>query len=195
MAPQADVTQLLLDWRDGDDSAADRLMSLLYGELKEIAHRHLSREAVGHTVNTTALVHEAYVGLADQTRLEWQNRAHFLAASSRVMRHILIDYARRRGAAKRGGDRIRVPLHDAVATVEAPGVDLLDLERALTSLAERDERMARVVECRYFGGMTEEESAEALGVSARTVGRLWTRARVYLLKELQDDAGSQGGDR
>jgi RNA polymerase sigma factor (TIGR02999 family) len=186
--PTEDLAQLLVDWSEGDDSAADRLMTLLYDELREIAHRHLVKEDPGHTINTTALVHEAYLGIADQTRLKWRDRAHFLAASSRVMRHILIDYARRRGADKRGGSRVRVPLEDAFLSVspEGEGVDILDLDRALNALAEHDAQMARLIECRYFGGMTEEETGEALGVSDRTVRRVWTRARVYLLKALEE---------
>jgi len=186
--PAEDLTQLLADWSGGDGTAAERLMSLLYDQLREIAHRHLAKEAPGHTINTTALVHEAYIDLADRTRLDWQDRAHFLAASSRVMRHVLIDYARRRGAEKRGGDRVRVPLHESSAAVDAEGVDVLDLDRALVRLAEHDKQMARVVECRYFGGMTDEETGEALAVSARTVRRTWTRARVYLLRELEAEA-------
>lgn len=188
--PAEDLTQLLADWSGGDESAADRLMSLLYDPLREIAHRHLAKEAPGHTINTTALVHEAYINLADRTRLDWQDRAHFLAASSRVMRHVLIDYARSRGRAKRGGDRVRVPLRESSAAVDPENVDpesvdVLDLDRALDRLAEHDEQMARVVECRYFGGMTDEETGEALTVSARTVRRTWTRARAYLLRELE----------
>jgi RNA polymerase sigma factor (TIGR02999 family) len=186
--PTEDLAQLLVDWSEGDDSAADRLMTLLYDELREIAHRHLVKEDPGHTINTTALVHEAYLGIADQTRLKWRDRAHFLAASSRVMRHILIDYARRRGADKRGGSRVRVPLEDAFLSVspEGEGVDILDLDRALNALAEHDAQMARLIECRYFGGMTEEETGVALGVSDRTVRRIWTRARVYLLQSLEE---------
>lgn len=188
--PAEDLTQLLADWSGGDESAADRLMSLLYDPLREIAHRHLAKEAPGHTINTTALVHEAYINLADRTRLDWQDRAHFLAASSRVMRHVLIDYARSRGRAKRGGDRVRVPLRESSAavdpeSVDPESVDVLDLDRALDRLAEHDQQMARVVECRYFGGMTDEETGEALTVSARTVRRTWTRARAYLLRELE----------
>ncbi|MEM7416227.1 MAG: ECF-type sigma factor [Gemmatimonadota bacterium] len=185
MSDSGDLTELLAAWGRGDDEAASEVVSLLYDELREIAHRHMSKESPGHTISTTALVHEAYVGLADRTRHVWNDRAHFLAASSRVMRHVLTDYARRRRASKRGGDRVQVPLEAASASTTPDDVDVLDLDRALTRLGERDERMARLVECRYFGGMTVEETATALGVTSRTVRRDWTRARVYLLQALE----------
>ena len=183
---QHDVTRMLQEWSAGDGRAADRLVPLLYEQLREIAHRHLRKESSGHTVNTTALVHEAYLGMVDQTRASWNDRAHFLAASSRAMRHILIDYARRRKSQKRGGDQIRVPLHDGMASVAAEGLDLLALDEALDALAERDEQMARLVECRFFGGMNVEETAEALGISSRSVKRIWARARVHLYKALDE---------
>ncbi len=183
---QHDVTRMLQEWSAGDGRAADRLVPLLYEQLREIAHRHLRKESSGHTVNTTALVHEAYLDLVDQTRASWNDRAHFLAASSRAMRHILIDYARRRKSQKRGGDQIRVPLHDGMASVAAEGLDLLALDEALDALAERDEQMARLVECRFFGGMNVEETAEALGISTRSVKRIWARARVHLYKALDE---------
>lgn len=186
------LTELLQEWSDGDGRAVDRIVDLLYDELREIAHRHLTREATGHTVQTTALVHEAYLGLVDQSRARWQDRTHFLATASRVMRHILVDHARSRGARKRGGDRIRVPLQAGTAVADPPSVDLLDLDRALQALAEQDARMARVVECRFFGGMTDEETAHALDVSPRTVRRTWTRARLHLLRALEVDAEADG---
>ncbi len=185
-AEHSDVTVLLRAWRDGNAQAHEDLIDILYEELRQIARRHLRREAPGHTINTTALVHEAYLELVDSTGLRPQDRAHFLGAASRVMRHVLIDHARARNAAKRGGDRVRVPLDDGIGSVAGWDPDLLDLDRALVRLAGHDQRMARIVECRFFGGMTLEETAEALEVVPRTVRRSWARARAYLYRELSD---------
>lgn len=184
-APPAEITQLLRAHAGGDLRAVDRLFALVYDDLRSIAHRHLRREPEGHTLSTTSLVHEAYLGLADHGEVRWRDRAHFLALASRAMRHILIDYARARATAKRGGAGIRVPLReDLVAGTNQPGVELLALDAALTELAGHDERLARVVECRFFGGMSVEETAEALGVGVRTVERDWTRAKAYLYRQL-----------
>ncbi|MGH7541674.1 MAG: ECF-type sigma factor [Gemmatimonadota bacterium] len=166
----------------GDD--VDALVPAMYEELRKIAHRHLRRERAGHTLNTTALVHESYLSLAGSGDLEWQSRAHFCAVASRAMRHILVDYARRRSAAKRGGARIQITLAEGMAADEDPAHDLLALDEALERLAAWDERLARVVECRFFGGMTVDETAEALGTSRRTVERDWTRAKAYLYRML-----------
>jgi RNA polymerase sigma factor (TIGR02999 family) len=186
MEPESeDVTVLLHAWRGGDAEAHDRLVRLLYDELRQIAHRHLRGEAQGHTINTTALVHEAYLEMVDSTGLGPRDRAHFLGAASQVMRHVLIDHARARKADKRGGDRVRIPLDDGIGAVGGWNPDLLDLDRALVRLAEHDEQMARVVECRFFGGMTLDETAEAQRISPRTVRRSWTRARAYLYRELE----------
>ena len=181
------VTRLLQESRPGDASVLDAVVPLVYEELRQVAHRQLSRERAAHTLNTTALVHETYLQLVDQTRVDWRDRAHFFAIASTVMRRVLIDYARGRGARKRGGERVQVPLRPETASVPAEVVDLLVLDEALTRLAEHDERMARVVEHRFFGGMTAEETAEALGCSLRTVERLWTRAKLHLYQLLRPE--------
>lgn len=178
-------------------SEIDQLVPDVYEELRKIAHRHLRKERSGHTLNTTALVHESYVSLAGSDKLEWESRTHFCAVASRAMRHILVDYARRRAAAKRGGGRIQVTLGEGVAAQQGLPYDLLALDEALQALADRDERLARVVECRFFGGMTVDETADALEVSRRTVERDWTRAKAYLYRTLAPrggDAEREGGD-
>ncbi|HUF69094.1 MAG TPA: sigma-70 family RNA polymerase sigma factor [Longimicrobiales bacterium] len=181
-----DITRLVERWSRGDGEAFDRLIELVYDDLRQIARRHLRLDRPDHTIDTTSLVHEAYVKLAKNPEGVWQSRAQFFAFASKAMRHILIDYARRRHAAKRGGTRIRVPLQDDMATVDAEATDLLELDRALDMLGERSERMARVVECRFFGGLSVVETAEALDSSVRTVEREWTRARAYLYHTLAD---------
>jgi RNA polymerase sigma factor (TIGR02999 family) len=183
------ITRLLSEWSEGDGRAFDRLMTLVYDDLKAIAHRRLGRERVGHTLNTTALVHEAYVRLAETSKLDWHDRAHFFAVASRVMRHVLVDYARSRDAKKRGGGRIRVTLTSDAAAVEEPLLEVLALEEALSALAERAPRLERVVECRFFGGMSVKETAAALDVSTRTVKRDWRRARAYLYRALTPESG------
>lgn len=186
------VTRLLRQGARGDEDALDRLFPLVYEDLQRVAHRRLRAERPGHTLNTTALVHEAYVRLVDRTRVEWNDRAHFFAVASRVMRHVLVDYARRKQAQKRGGGAVRVPLQEEMASVEPAFDDLLDLDDALSDLAERHERMGDVVECRFFGGMTVEETAEALSVSVRTVERDWTRAKAYLHRALTSGGHGEG---
>lgn len=188
MESSHEVTELLADLRDGDESVLDRLTPLVYNELRRIARARLRAEPAGHTLNTTELVHEAYIRLADQTRMEWRDRAHFFAVASRLMRRLLVDYARRRGAEKRGGGLRRVALDDATVSVDDRAATFVALDIAMDRLAEMDERQCRVVECRFFGGMTEEETAEALGVTARTVRRDWVKARGWLYKELYDVA-------
>lgn len=188
-----EVTELLAAYAAGDEDALRRLVPLIYDDLRIIARRHLAREREGHTLNTTALVHEAYLNLAAGEG-SWRDRAHFFAAASRAMRHILVDYARRRRAVKRGGEPLRVPLRPDM-TAEAPRtLDLLALDEALTALERKDERLGRVVECRFFGGMKAEETAEALGVSLRTVERDWSRAKAYLHRTLSPSSGSNGRD-
>lgn len=179
-----ELPELVQRWTDGDREAFDRLVDLLYDDLRAIAHRHLQSERPDHTLSTTALVHEAYLELSRRTGPAWQGRAQFFALLSRVMRHVLVDHARRRNAAKRGGGEVRVPLDENTLGPDAELVELLTLNQALDDLATRDERLARIVECRYFGGMAEEEIAEALGVSTRTVERDWSRARAYLFTRL-----------
>jgi RNA polymerase sigma factor (TIGR02999 family) len=181
------VTRLLIACRDGDAAALDRLYSVVYGRLQEIAHAHLRRDVEGHTLSTTALVHEAYVKLVDGTRVEWQDRAHFLAHSSRAMRHILIDYARRHRAAKRGGGLQPLELDPERIAVGERAETLVALDDALTRLAAFSPRLAEVVEHRFFGGLTEEETARLLGVTDRTVRRDWIKARGWLQQELERD--------
>jgi len=178
--PAGEITRLAERWSSGDPDAFDRLIELVYDDLRRIAHHHLQLERADHTINTTALVHEAYLRLGRGQEAVWRSRAQFFAFTSSAMRHILIDYARRRHADKRGGTRIQVPLGENTAAVDAQAADLLALDEALDKLAERDTRIAKVVECRFFGGLSSEETAEALGCSARTVERDWVRARAYL---------------
>lgn len=175
---------MLLDACAGNLDVIDRLLPLVYDELRRLAHRHLRRERADHTLDTTGLVHEVYLQLVDQTSVEWRDRAQFFAFASKAMRHFLIDYARRKNAQKRGGRRRRVELEAHMLPVEEQVAELLALDDALTDLAAHDARMARVVECRYFGGMTMKDTAEALGVSKRTAERDWTRAKAYLYRAL-----------
>jgi len=187
------VTRLLSESAGGSGAAFDEIISLVYDDLRRIAHRRLRAERADHTLNTTAVVHEAYLQLVDQAGADWRNRAHFFAVASKVIRNVLVDYARQRGAQKRGGDVIRIPLREELQGAEPQVVELLALDQALTRLASHDERLERVVECRFFGGMTLEESAEALGVSVRTLVRDWTRAKAYLYRAL-DDGSAVGAD-
>lgn len=181
------LTQLLAAHAEGDPDAFDRLIPLVYDDLQRIAHHHLQNERAGHTLNTTAVVHEAYLRLVDQTQARWPDRAHFFAFASRVMRHILIDYARKRRRLKRGGDVIRVPIEQVALGVSDATTELLALDEAIAQLSQRDERMGRVVECRLFGGMTVKEVAEAFGVSLSTVERDWRCAKAYLYRALAPD--------
>lgn len=162
------------------------LVPLVYDELRRIARRHLGAERPDHTLSTTALVHEAWMKLADQTHGHWRERSHFCAIASRAMRQILVDHARQHNAQKRGGAHRRIPLGDVALTIDERAEVLIDLDDALTRLSVCDERQASIVECRFFAGMTEDETAEALGVSPRTVRRDWVKARGWLLRELQD---------
>jgi RNA polymerase sigma factor (TIGR02999 family) len=182
---EADITGLLLAWRAGDRNAVDRLFPLVYDELRRIAHRQLGRERADHTLGTTALVHEAYLKLVDQTRAQLTDRAHFFAVAARAMRRILVDYARRHRALKRGGAAGRVSLSDAALVASERADTLVALDEALTRLAELDDRLSQVVECRFFGGLTEEETAEALAVTARTVRRDWVKAKGWLYQALR----------
>lgn len=186
MTREPDITGLLLAWRAGDRDAFDRLFPLVYDQLRRIAHRQFGRERSGHTLGTTALVHEAYLKLVDQTRAQLTDRAHFFAVAARAMRRILVDYARRHRAAKRGGPLGPVSLDDTALVADQRSDTLVALDGALTRLAEVDERLSRVVECRFFGGLTEEETAEALAVTARTVRRDWVKAKGWLSRELSE---------
>jgi RNA polymerase sigma factor (TIGR02999 family) len=182
------ITQLLLAWGKGDQAALEELMPLVYDELRKVAARSLRRQRPGHTLQTTALVNEAYLRLIDSSRVQWQNRAHFFAVSATLMRRILVDFARERQNLKRGGAAERVSLNEALVVAPERGADLLALDEALNRLAALNPRQAQVVELRYFGGLNEEETAEALKVSLRTVQRDWNLARLWLYREL-----SQGG--
>lgn len=193
MAEIGEVTLLLRALREGETGAFDRLVPMVYDELRRIAHGHLRRQRPGGTLDTTGLVHEAYLKLAEQTALDVRDRGHFLAISARAMRQVLIDFARARTAGKRGGPQAqRVTLEDDLAAVESQAERLLDVDRALERLRAHSERLARVVECRYFAGFSEEETAEALGASLRTAQREWLRARAWLQRELGRRGPAEG---
>jgi len=177
------VTQLLAAWSNGDRSAIDKLLPLVRDELHQLAHRYMSRERPDHTLQTTALVNEAYLKLIDQRVVRWQNRAHFFGIAAEIMRRILIDHARRHLGAKRGGGN-NISLDDAAVVSEERAAELVALDDALTALAKVDERKARVVELRYFGGLSVEEIAEVLAVAPDTVTRDWRRAKAFLRREL-----------
>jgi RNA polymerase sigma-70 factor (ECF subfamily) len=177
------VTQLLLAWSSGDREALDELTPLVYDELRRLAGAYLRRERRGHTLQTSALVHEAFLRMIDQ-RVAWQNRAHFFGIAAKLMRRILVDYARSKDASKRGGGEIHLAIDEALDEAEAQDADLIALDDALTSLAAFDPRQSRIVELRYFGGLTIEETAEAIGVSPATVEREWSLARAWLRREL-----------
>jgi RNA polymerase sigma-70 factor (ECF subfamily) len=181
---EQDVTELLLEWQQGDKCALDKLTPLVYEELRRIAHRYVQRERDGHTLQTTALVNEAYVRLVGGRKIEWQNRAHFFAVTAQVMRHILIDHARRRHYAKRGGEAQQVSFDDAALMSPERAAELVALDEALSELARLDARKSRVVELRYFGGLSLEETADVLEVSVMTVRRDWRAAKAWLYRAL-----------
>ncbi len=185
-----DVTQLLIAWGDGDEAALDALMPLVYEELRRVAGRQLRRESPGHTLQTSALVSEAYLRLVDQRRVQWQNRAHFFGVAARLMRRILVDHARGHARTKRGGGAVRVSLSEA-ASGARQAAELVALDDALTGLAEVDPRKSRIIEMKFFGGLTTEEVAEALGVAPRTVEREWRKARAWLRRAI--DGGETDG--
>lgn len=181
---RGDITRLAQRWSEGESDAFGELIDLVYDDLRSLARAHLRREGSSGTIDTTALVHEAWMKLAQLDEGSWQGRAQFFAFCSKAMRRILIDHARRRRTGKRGGDHIRIPLHDNVPSGSGDLADLIALDDALTRLEARNERMARIVECRFFGGMSVPETAEALSSSPRTIERDWARARAYLYEEL-----------
>jgi RNA polymerase sigma-70 factor, ECF subfamily len=183
-ASPKEVTELLLAWGKGDQTALDKLLPLVYEELHRLAHRYISRERGGYTLQTTALVHEAYLRLIDAKSVRWQNRAHFLAVAGQSMRRILVDLARARHNLKRGGPKQRVSLDEALVATPERGADLLALDEALARLATLNPRQGQVVELRYFGGLTEDDVSEVLKVSPRTVRSDWSLARVWLYREL-----------
>jgi len=185
--PPHEVTQLLIDWSNGNQAALDHLIPLVEQELRRLAHFYMRQESPGHTLQTTALVNEAYLKLVDQKHVHWKNRAQFFAISSRLMRRILVDHARARRSAKRGGDAVQVSLDEAMVFPHEPGQDLLALDAALDRLAAIDERKSKIVEMRFFGGLSMEETAEALHISEPTVSREWAMAKAWLYNYLKHD--------
>ena len=183
-APSGGVTQLLQQWRDGSKDALAELFPVVYEELRRLAARYLRRERPGHTLQPTALVHEAFLRLIDQQCVSWQNRAHFFGLAAQMMRRILVNHALSRQAAKRGGHRTHVPLDEERHGRAEQHLDIVALDEALKTLAALDERQARVVELRFFGGLTVEETAEVVGISTATVKREWAAARLFLLREI-----------
>lgn len=187
--PESPITQLLIAWSDGHREALEDLVPLVYDDLRRMAAGYMRRESAGHALQPTALVHEAYVRLIDQRQVKWRNRAHFFGVAAGMMRRILVDQARRRRAEKRGGQRERVTLSGVDAAVDAPDeIDVLALHGALERLAAFDPRQERIVELRYFGGLTIEETAEVVGASPATVVREWTIAKAWLRAHLSDRA-------
>ena len=183
-ASQQEVTQLLADWSDGDEGALDKLIPLVQPELHRLAHHYMRRERAGHTLQTTALLNEAYLQLVDDSTRNWQNRTHFMAGAAQLMRRIMVDHARERCSLKRGGGALRVTLDDAALVTEKRSEELLALDEALERLTAEDPRKSRIVELRYFGGLTEEETAAFLKLSDRTVRREWRMARTWLYRAL-----------
>jgi RNA polymerase sigma-70 factor (ECF subfamily) len=184
MSPVGPLTEMLRQWSEGDPRVADRIVPLLYEELKQIAARELRRERPEHTLQVTALVNEAYLRLRDVHGVTWENRSRFLGFASHLIRRILVEHARKKSSAKRGGGTVRVTLNEAGAVATGRPTDLVALDEALGALAEVDARKAAVVELRFFGGLTVEETAGVLGLSAETVGREWRRAKAWLYQEL-----------
>jgi RNA polymerase sigma factor (TIGR02999 family) len=183
--PPDDVTGLLRAWADGDEQALDRLIPLVEAELRRLARAYMARERPNHTLQTSALVNEAFIRLVDARRLAWQDRAHFIGIAARLMRRILVDHARARDYRKRGGGVPRVSLDEVIAATPAPDLDVLALDRALEKLMAIDERKCRVVELRFFGGLSVDETAGVLRVSSDTVKRDWRLAKLWLLRELE----------
>jgi RNA polymerase sigma factor (TIGR02999 family) len=178
------MTERLVGYGRGDKEALDKLMPAVYDELRRQAARYLRRERAGHTLQTTALIHEAYVRLVDQRNVQWQNRAHFFGIAAQMMRRILVDHARTKKRAKRGGSDVKISLADATILVKEQDLDVVALDEALTRLAEIDEQQSRVVELRFFSGLTVEETAEVMGISPATVKRDWSMAKAWLHREL-----------
>jgi RNA polymerase sigma factor (TIGR02999 family) len=187
--PPGAVTELLRAWSDGDDGALERLLPLVEAELRRLARGYMGRERRGHTLQTSALVNEAFLRLTDARRVRWQDRAHFLGISARLMRRVLVDHARARGYLKRGGGAQRVTLHEGLVTSPDPALDVVALDRALEALAKVDARKGQIVELRFFGGLSVEETAEVLHVSPDTVKRDWRLAKLLLLRELEGEGG------
>jgi RNA polymerase sigma factor (TIGR02999 family) len=182
-----DVTRLLVDWSNGDQAALDKLLPLVNDELRQLARRYMRRESPGHTLQTSALINEAFLRLIDQERVRWQNRAHFFGVAAQLMRRVLIDHARSHRYAKRGGGALKVSLDEAAAVTEARAAELLAVDEALEKLTKMDARKGRIVELRFFGGLTEVEAAEAMGVSLPTAQREWRAAKAWLRRMLTDE--------
>ena len=192
MKPSPDeVTRLLLDWSQGDRAALDKLVPLVYDELRRLARHFMRQERVGHTLQTTALVNEAYVRLIDQRSVSWQNRAHFFAVAAQLMRRILVDHARSRRYAKRGGDARQVSFDEAAIVSRERGAELVAVDDALTDLAARDPRKSQIVELRFFGGLNIEETAEVMGISPTTVQREWRSAKAWLYQAIREGTHSE----
>ncbi|HLJ47373.1 MAG TPA: sigma-70 family RNA polymerase sigma factor [Bryobacteraceae bacterium] len=189
----AGITELLIGWNQGDKGALDRLMPLVYEELRHVARRRLAVEDREHTLQSAALVNETYLRLVDQERVQWRNRAHFFAISARIMRRILVDHARQRSAAKRGGGNPKLSLDPSLGVLEQADLDVVALDEALDSLAKLDPQQARVIELRFFAGLTIVEVSEALGISPATVTRDWVTAKAWLFAQL-NQAGNVGQD-
>ena len=187
--PSNEVTQLLIAWSGGNREALAQLIPLVYDELHLLARRYMQRERSDHTLQPTALIHEAYLHLVDQNRVKWQNRAHFIGVAARVMRHVTLNHARHHRAAKRGGGMLTVSLDESVAKdlVEGPALDVIELDEALNRLAALDPQQSQLIELRFFGGLTIEETAEVLKISTATVKREWRSARAWLQCEMQPD--------
>jgi RNA polymerase sigma factor (TIGR02999 family) len=185
---QNQVTQLLLDWGNGDKAALDKLVPVVYQELRRLAAYYMRRERPGHTLQTSALVNEAYMRLVDYSQMRWQSRAHFFAVAAQAMRRILVEHARKRHFAKRGGGAVKVSFDEAAIVSQEQAADLVALDDALTSLEAMDERKARIVELRYIGGLNIEETAEVLSISPATVQREWRAAKAWLYREINDGA-------
>ena len=179
------VSKLLVNWRQGDEGAREALIPLVYDELRRLARRHLRRERPDHTLQSAALVHEAYLRLVRQDQPQWQNRAHFFGVAAQLMRHILVDHARNRAAAKRGAGAQRLTLNTEIALPQERGLDLVSLDEALNELAALDPQQSRVVELRFFGGLSIEETSVVLGISPATVKREWATARAWLRREMK----------
>ncbi len=186
---QEQVTQLLRDWSSGDTDARDKLISLVYPELHRLARRYMGREREGHTFQTTVLVNEAYLRLVDRTGAQWQSKPHFFAVAAQLMRRIMVDHARERRALKRGGDALRVTLDEAAIVAKERAAELLALDEAMEKLAAFDLRKSRIVEMRYFGGLTVDEIAEVLQIHPNTVTRDWNAAKAWLHAALREEEG------
>jgi RNA polymerase sigma factor (TIGR02999 family) len=183
-----DVTQLLVAWSNGDEAARDELIPLVYEELHRLAHHYMNGERTGHTLQTSALINEAFVRLVDQRDVHWQNRSHFFGIAAQMMRRVLVDYARSRQYQKRGGDAVQVSLNEELIVSNEQTAEVVALDDALKSLATFDERKCRIVELRFFAGLSIEETAQVLGISAGTVMREWTVAKAWLRKEITNTA-------